>query len=50
MQNRLIELVKKAHDEQRYLTSDKSIKAIADHTREEAEQALQRKDEGKNGI
>ena len=28
---RLIELIQKAHDEQRYLTSDKSIKAIADH-------------------
>lgn len=31
MKERLVELVKKAHDEQKYLTSDKSINAIADH-------------------
>ena len=31
MRDRLIELVKKAHDEQKYLTSDKSINAIADY-------------------
>lgn len=31
MKERLIELVKKAHDEQKYLTSDKSINAIADY-------------------
>ena len=30
MRDRLIELVKNAHDEQQYLTSDKSINAIAD--------------------
>lgn len=28
---RLVELIKKAHDEQQYLTSDKSINAIADY-------------------
>lgn len=31
MRERLIELLKKAHDEQKYLTSDKSINAIADY-------------------
>jgi hypothetical protein len=31
MKERLVELVKKAHDEQKYLTSDKSINAIADY-------------------
>lgn len=31
MRDRLIELVKNAHDEQKYLTSDKSINAIADY-------------------
>lgn len=31
MRNRLVELLKNAHDEQKYLTSDKSIQAIADH-------------------
>lgn len=30
MRNRLVELLKNAHDEQKYLTSDKSIQAIAD--------------------
>lgn len=31
MKERLVELVKKAHNEQKYLTSDKSINAIADY-------------------
>ena len=31
MKERLVELVKNAHDEQKYLTSDKSINAIADY-------------------
>lgn len=31
MRNRLVELLKNAHDEQKYLTSDKSIQAIADY-------------------
>ena len=35
MRDRLIELVKNAHDEQKYLTSDKSINAIADYLLEQ---------------
>ena len=31
MKDRLIELIRKAHDKQKYLTSDKSINAIADY-------------------
>ena len=31
MRERLVELLKNAHDEQKYLTSDKSIQAIADY-------------------
>ena len=31
MRERLVELIKNAHDEQKYLTSDKSINAIADY-------------------
>lgn len=31
MKDRLVELLKNAHDEQKYLTSDKSIQAIADY-------------------
>ena len=31
MRDRLVELIQNAHDEQKYLTSDKSIQAIADY-------------------
>lgn len=31
MRERLVELIQNAHDEQKYLTSDKSINAIADY-------------------
>jgi hypothetical protein len=31
MRERLVELIQNAHDEQKYLTSDKSIQAIADY-------------------
>ena len=33
MRDRLVELIQNAHDEQKYLTSDKSIQAIADYLR-----------------